>query len=73
MVLHTTPFAVMSRPPLEIIFPPVVTVYDVMDETSAVDKIGVDVLLSSLAHPIKNKMAQVLKIFCMLFIFCQLF
>ena len=26
MVLHTTPLAVMSSPPLEIIFPPVITV-----------------------------------------------
>jgi hypothetical protein len=29
-----------------------------MDEASAVETLGVDVLLSSLAHPIKNKTAQ---------------
>jgi hypothetical protein len=36
-----------------------------MDEASAVETLGVDVLLSSLAHPIKNTMVHILKIFCM--------
>ncbi len=30
-----------------------------MDDASVVDKLGIDVLLSSLVHPVKNKMVHI--------------
>jgi hypothetical protein len=63
LVLHTTPLAVILRPPLDIIVPPVTTLFDVIEDTSVVDSVGSVFAFCPFLQPKTRTTAKMIKIF----------